>query len=545
MRFLAVCGAYRLGNGVAVLSDRRIIELSGLFDEAWYRETYPDVTGDPLEHYLVHGWNEGRSPGPSFDAPWYLATNPDLASYRGNPLLHYLRHGIGEGRAKRKIQVTPQERLQKLWPLIKSDAKPLQDVANPLSPIPRLLTFWENRIVAAPAVQTGTVVQKILTHLPPNIDHLLVIPWLGISGGSEKVTERLLTFLRGRYEAGRLAALAPDAKFDLPPVRRLQYEIPIAAVNDFGPKLSLEDRAEIVDQVLINLRPRTVHVINSDAGWDALRQQAQEYARDSNIFVNIYSDIRWPDGGPAGYFWRYLPDVIPHVAGVFADNAAVVERAMENFSLLPEQRELFSVAPTPIVGMDGRNPASQCRPYLPGAGEHSLWMSRICWEKRLDIVRKIAQHLPQRRFSIYGAILPGVVPSDFLAWTEETENVEHLGAFSALEALPLETFDSYLFTTSAEGMPLSLLEATMLGLPTVAPAIGGIVEFIDNTTGWLVSRADAVDEFVAALEEISIHPAEAARRVSCAQQRLIERHSWKNYERVISTVPNYMVTDGQ
>jgi glycosyltransferase involved in cell wall biosynthesis len=439
-------------------------------------------------------------------------------------------------------QANPRERLRSLWPLIQSDAKGLQNVANPITPTQRLLEVWDSNIVQAPVVHTGTVVQKVLTRLP-SADHLLVIPWLGISGGSEKVTQRLLTFLRGRYKHGRLAVLAPDAIFDITPMRRLLYEVPIVALNDLG-ELSSSDRAEIVDHVLTNLRPRTVHVINSDAGWDALRQRAEEYARDSNVFVNIYSDIRWFDGRPAGFFWRYLPEVLPHLAGVFADNAAVVARAMENFSLLPQQNALFTVIPTPIVGVNGENPASQCRSYVATRPEHSLWMSRIAREKRLDVVRDIALRLPERQFSIYGVTLPNSVPDDFLAWTAETTNVKYRGAFSALEALPLEKFDSYLFTTSAEGMPLSILEAAMLGLPIVAPAVGGVGEFIDETTGWIVPHPDAVDQFAASLDDIAARPHEAARRVARAQQRLVERHSWSNFERILSATPSYIVSQG-
>jgi glycosyltransferase involved in cell wall biosynthesis len=531
--------------------DRRIIEESGFFDADWYRARYPDVEGlDPLDHYLAHGWVEGRSPGPDFDGAWYLATYPDVANAGVNPLVHYLRYGISEGRSRQSISqgeielITKSQRLHALWPLIRSDAKALQDVANPITPTPRLLSLWESNIVHAPAVQTGTIVQKVLTRLPSRTDHLLLIPWLGISGGSEKVTQRLLTFLRSRYEHDRLAMLAPDEIFDLRPMRRLSYEIPIVALNDMGARLSASDRAEIVDHVLVNLRPRTVHVINSEAGWNALRQRAVDYARDSNIFVNIYSDIRVRDGAPAGYFWRYLPEVVPHLAGIFADNAAVITRAIENFSLVPEQRALFTVVPTPIVGLDGEDPASQCRLYVPTAKEHTLWMGRIAMEKRLDVVRDIALRLPERRFSIYGALLPGVVWRDFLAWTAEVANVEHIGAFGALETLPVDEFDSYLFTTSAEGMPLSILEAAMLGLPIVAPAIGGIGEFIDETTGWIVPHADAVDQFAASLDDIAARPAEAGRRVARAQQRLIERHSWSNFERVLSAVPNYIVSDG-
>jgi glycosyltransferase involved in cell wall biosynthesis len=555
------------------LSDRRLVEGSGLFDATWYQERYPDVGGiDPLDHYLTDGWIEGRSPGPNFDGAWYLAAYPDVASAEANPLVHYLRHGISEGRYTRSaalgqreidpslpevsdpvapnsrsvsdIKATLKERLHALWPSIQADAKMLQNVVNPITPTPRLQSLWESNIICAPAVHTGTVVQKVVTRLPSSTDHLLLIPWLGVSGGSEIVTQRLLTFLRSRYEHGQLAVLAPDAIFDLGRVQRLVHEIPIVALNDVDRTLSASDRAEIVDDVLVNLRPRTVHVINSDAGWDALRQQAGDYARNSNLFVNIYSDIRMRDGAPAGFFWRYLPEVISHLAGIFADNAAVVARAIEYFSLVPQQRTLFSVVPTPIVGMNGEDPGSQCRSYAPTAREHTLWMSRIAAEKRLDVVRAIASRLPERRFSIYGALLPGAVASDFLAWTADMANVDYLGPFSALEALPVDQFDSYLFTTSAEGMPLSVLEAAMLGLPIVAPAIGGIGEFIDEGTGWIIPDAEAVDQFAASLDEIAARPNEAGLRVARAQKRLVERHSWSNFERVLSAVPNYLRPKG-
>src|SRR5262249_24035466 len=106
--------------------------------------------------------------------------------------------------------------------------------------------------------------------------------------------------------------------------------------------------------------------------------------------------------------------------------------------------------------------------------------------------------------------------------------------------LPHDTYDSYIFTTSAEGMPVALLEATMLGLPTVAPDVGGIGEFIDNETGWLVSGPDDIDGYIAALAEIEADPTEAERRVSAAQARLQERHSWTSFSRSVAAIPGYL-----
>jgi SAM-dependent methyltransferase len=75
---------------------RKAIEESGLFDADWYRAAYPDVASagvDPIEHYLHHGAYEGRNPGPGFDTIWYLSENPELRVSNANPLLHYIAYG--------------------------------------------------------------------------------------------------------------------------------------------------------------------------------------------------------------------------------------------------------------------------------------------------------------------------------------------------------------------------------------------------------------------------------------------------------------------
>ncbi|WP_289043982.1 sulfotransferase [uncultured Aliiroseovarius sp.] len=66
-----------------------------MFDETYYRDTYPDLAGykgSLYGHYKKHGWREGRNPNPLFDSLWYAQT------YLGenaeeNPLSHYERIG--------------------------------------------------------------------------------------------------------------------------------------------------------------------------------------------------------------------------------------------------------------------------------------------------------------------------------------------------------------------------------------------------------------------------------------------------------------------
>ncbi len=80
--------------------EERMIRSSGLFDDAFYRATYPDVSAsglDPVVHYLRWGATLGYQPNPLFDPAFYRATYPDVQAAGLNPLIHYLRQGAARG----------------------------------------------------------------------------------------------------------------------------------------------------------------------------------------------------------------------------------------------------------------------------------------------------------------------------------------------------------------------------------------------------------------------------------------------------------------
>lgn len=78
-----------------------LIAASGLLDDTWYLRAHPDVAAsgiDPLEHFVRHGWREGRDPGPCFSVRYYLDRYADVREADINPLIHYLHQGWREGR---------------------------------------------------------------------------------------------------------------------------------------------------------------------------------------------------------------------------------------------------------------------------------------------------------------------------------------------------------------------------------------------------------------------------------------------------------------
>lgn len=86
-------------------SDYWIIKNSGLFDETFYLSHNEDVRTadmDPIRHYVIFGWKEGRDPNPNFDTSYYLQGNPDVVDAKSNPFVHYIRFGRKENRLSRE-----------------------------------------------------------------------------------------------------------------------------------------------------------------------------------------------------------------------------------------------------------------------------------------------------------------------------------------------------------------------------------------------------------------------------------------------------------
>jgi hypothetical protein len=91
-----------VGTARSLRPDRELVLAE--FDASFYLAAYPDVAqagADPVEHFLAHGWREGRDPSRRFSVREYLDANPDVAAAGMNPFVHYLRAGRVEGRKPR------------------------------------------------------------------------------------------------------------------------------------------------------------------------------------------------------------------------------------------------------------------------------------------------------------------------------------------------------------------------------------------------------------------------------------------------------------
>lgn len=82
----------------------KIKELN-LFDEEFYLNKYPQIKNSKLsslDHYIYHGYKEGKRPSNKFDVKFYLKKYPDVKKSRINPLIHYALYGYKENRIFKK-----------------------------------------------------------------------------------------------------------------------------------------------------------------------------------------------------------------------------------------------------------------------------------------------------------------------------------------------------------------------------------------------------------------------------------------------------------
>ena len=94
----------------AYYDEEHVVAESALFDTAWYLDAYPDIPAsgaDPLSHFCIHGWREGRQPNFYFDPSWYRENHAEAKQADCNPLIHYIRSGERRG-AKPSPHFDPQ-----------------------------------------------------------------------------------------------------------------------------------------------------------------------------------------------------------------------------------------------------------------------------------------------------------------------------------------------------------------------------------------------------------------------------------------------------
>ena len=123
-----------------------------------------------------------------------------------------------------------------------------------------------------------------------------------------------------------------------------------------------------------------------------------------------------------------------------------------------------------------------------------LWMGRLTRVKRPDRVIELAKHFPGVNFIIAG---DGELRAELEAMA--SSNVYFLGVQNSDEMFSLA--DIVLLTSDSEGMPLTLIEGQMAGVPAIATDVGSVSEIVEHEVTGLVTSTQ-IEQIISSLGQL-------------------------------------------
>ncbi len=492
-----------------------------LFDDAWYRRTYPDVhvpLGRREVHYRRHGVREGRDPNPVFRTAWYLHANPDVAQSGLNPLDHYLVYGAAEGRdpgptfsTRAYLKAHPElgsdgrnplarylaEGMPgRTQPSLASIAYPMHDGLPPRDgsalrlllvlhdaqehgaqqnalTLARTLTerfaAWLDIVLLAdgglrPAYEAVGRVHDFAHDYPTTADRQAFLHELHAAGVDVAIANTTVT--------GNIAGLLKTAGFRL---TQLVHELP-GIISSYGLEPAVEQIREHADRVVFasSYVQRGFETLSGDLGDRAV-------VRPQGLYRRPTAPDRWPGDREAVRSELGSPQGRPVVLAVgYADARKGVD--------------LFVDVCGHLAGTD-----------RPDAGEAPVFVWLGC--ERPSVIRRMTARAKAKGCSDDLRLLPRV------------DDVERYYAAADVLLLP----------SREDPFPSVVLEAMAYGLPVVAFADAtGASDLIARAGGALVPYLDT-EAMAAAVQHLLADP-DARRRIADESRSIVDREFvWLDY----------------
>jgi glycosyltransferase involved in cell wall biosynthesis len=500
------------------------VATSGFFDPGWYLKSNPDVAAahmSPLEHYVRHGALEYRSPGPHFDALWYVTQYPDIRGL--NPLIHFIDYGSAEGRKPSPppgILASARKVLNEILDL-DQDLYASGCFTN-LSQLQIVDGSWCGPVSSA--------FETLFETLPHGFDYIVFAPWL-IHGGADLVAANLVKALSERYGPASTLFVTTERPW-LDSRDWLPAKTEVRAFSTVGADLTTEQKCQLVETLIQAIRPRCVININSLSCWEAFLHRGAALSTFTNLFAGTFCRDYAADGRPGGYADTHFRDTLPFLTGVMLDNDHFKSELCERFAIPKDLHKKLSVirqpAPTNYVRW---NPLKRKK----RAPFSVLWAGRVCRQKNVDLLMRIIRLASDVSFDIWGRGDETLL-ADLQRLQSECTNFRFRGSYDTFSVLPIADHDAFLYTTLWDGLPNVLIEAAQSGIPIVAPTVGGIGELINESTGWPVIHHEDPNQYITRLREIRANTSEAATRSDRLSDAIASRHSWQSYSTALSAL---------
>jgi glycosyltransferase involved in cell wall biosynthesis len=299
------------------------------------------------------------------------------------------------------------------------------------------------------------------------------------------------------------------------------------------------------------ITPRLQRTASPLAHWRAFRDLVRLFRAEHPDLVHAHMPISgfltrlaaWWAGVPRiAYtchgFWFNFPGSRPRAAIGFAMEwlaARVTDVFLTVSEAEAQDARRLHIHPKAIAIGNGRDPARfhsdpaarrRIRAELNTPDEHVviLAVSRLVWHKGYPELAEAMQSLPDAVLWVVGERLPSDRGPDMAALLNSVGFGDRLRLLGYREDIPAVMAAADIFTLPSrfEGLPMSIIEAMLTGLPVVATDVRGPAEqVVPETTGLLVRPGDA-PALAAALQRLASDPALRAGLGAAGRARALE-----------------------
>lgn len=370
----------------------------------------------------------------------------------------------------------------------------------------------------------GNVFMSLNEQLSSAPDYIFMSQHM-MKGGGDKVVLNYVNTLRELRPDWTIALLITE-----PFVNNWKDRVPNdVAYIDFGNAASnvrQDLKHLLLARITVQSKTRRFMLAMTPFGFEMVEKYPNVFSRDKYQIdsVAFCSDVD-SYGRTWGIHFFGIPETFESLHGIYTDNQKVID---ETLGLEPLMRDRFTVHYQP-VHYKLLSPKVHKK---KGESLNILWASRIAKQKRPDIVTSIARAIENtdHHIDMYGNLEDGFSEHDLSG----ISSLSYCGGFDGFDTLPLDDYDALLYTSSFDGVPNILLEATAMGLPIIAPNVGGVSEFIkDHKTGLLIDNIEDVAQFSKAISFLSMNPDKARKMVQAAQKLLKSQHSYNNFSSAV------------
>lgn len=389
-------------------------------------------------------------------------------------------------REKRQSRVS--EHLKERYPdWMMESWKKIHKIDNTVFPSKDLLKglTWYSAENKAP----GYAYTQLVQSLSSKPDTLFFVPHI-IKGGADLVFINYANELQKSKKEWQIAMLQTEAKLSVWK-EKISKKIDFIDIYELFKTLDYQTQQRLLATFVTQNGVKRIIVGNSQMAYDFISSHSILLRRlDVAIYCFAFGEEFDDEGRLWGHIHTGIPKIYPSIHRIITDNQNTVNKLSAEYAFDPDKFSVHYQPTSATIQPSVHNDKIPIR---------ILWASRVCKQKRPDIIKAVSNRLDQKEFAIdaWGQLEEGLTEHYF-----DDSKISYKGPFNGMDSLPTSDYDLFIYTSEGDGVPNVLQEITAAGLPIIASNVGGIREFVQTgKTGYLVENHEDIDEYIKAIHE--------------------------------------------